>query len=124
MSITVRRATPRDAAAYARLMSHPSVFGNLMQLPMPTEELWHALGDRKNGKGEDYPLITAKWPAPKTAVDAEAKAEIEWLIELLTNLRSIRREIRSGSAMVPPRFLRRTHGVSWRASGTDIFRLG
>ncbi len=42
MTIVVRRATPRDAAAYARLMSDPAVFGNLMQLPMPTEELWHA----------------------------------------------------------------------------------
>ena len=42
MSITVRRATPRDAAAYAKLMADPQVYGNLMQLPLPTEELWQA----------------------------------------------------------------------------------
>lgn len=42
MQVTVRRAAPRDAAAFARLMSDPAVFGNLMQLPLPSEELWQA----------------------------------------------------------------------------------
>lgn len=42
MTITVRRATPRDAAAYARIMADPAVYAGLMQLPMPNEELWAA----------------------------------------------------------------------------------
>ncbi|MBX3606858.1 MAG: GNAT family N-acetyltransferase [Piscinibacter sp.] len=42
MTITVRRASPRDAAAYARLMADPAVYAGLMQLPMPSEELWAA----------------------------------------------------------------------------------
>ena len=40
--ITVRRATTQDAAAYARMMGDPSVYGGLLQMPFPSEELWAA----------------------------------------------------------------------------------
>jgi len=40
MSITVRRATPDDAAAFARVMGDPGVYPGLMQLPMPTVHGW------------------------------------------------------------------------------------
>lgn len=40
--ITVRRARPADAADFVRLMAQPEVFSNLMQLPLPSEELWRA----------------------------------------------------------------------------------
>src|SRR3954463_942610 len=42
MTITIRRASPRDAAAYARIMGDPAVFGGLMQLPYPSEDMWRA----------------------------------------------------------------------------------
>ncbi len=61
-------------------------------MPFVTEELWSALGDRA-----DYPLITARWPEPGAVVDAEAKAEVEWLIELVTEVRSARTSVN-----VPP----------------------
>lgn len=38
--IHVRRARPADAAAFTRLMGEPGVYANLMQLPLPSEELW------------------------------------------------------------------------------------
>ncbi len=38
--LTVRRARPADAADFARIMANPEVYANLMQLPMPSEELW------------------------------------------------------------------------------------
>ncbi len=38
--IQVRRARPADAAGFARLMGEPGVYANLMQLPLPSEELW------------------------------------------------------------------------------------
>jgi valyl-tRNA synthetase len=60
-------------------------------MPFITEELWHALG------GRDDDLIVAKWPAPAVGVDAEAKAEVEWLIELVSKIRSDRAEMN-----VPP----------------------
>jgi len=40
--ITIRRSQVSDAAAMARLMSHPEVFSGLLQLPYPSEELWRA----------------------------------------------------------------------------------
>ena len=38
--ITLRRASPADAADFARLMADPEVFGALMQLPWPSEAMW------------------------------------------------------------------------------------
>jgi putative acetyltransferase len=42
MTITVRRATPKDAAAFARIMGDPAVYPGLMQLPYTNENLWAA----------------------------------------------------------------------------------
>jgi L-phenylalanine/L-methionine N-acetyltransferase len=42
MTITIRRVTTKDAAALAKLMSDPAVFGGLLQVPYPTEERWAA----------------------------------------------------------------------------------
>lgn len=38
--ITLRRATPADAAAFARIMGEPEVQANLLQLPYPSVETW------------------------------------------------------------------------------------
>ncbi len=57
-------------------------------MPFITEELWTGLGDRA-----DYPLITAKWPAPAAAHDAEASADIDWLIKLVSELRTAKAEL-------------------------------
>ncbi|MBW8783295.1 MAG: valine--tRNA ligase [Novosphingobium sp.] len=56
-------------------------------MPFVTEELWNALGAR------ECELILAKWPEPRASVDAEAKREVEWIIALLQNVRSIRSEL-------------------------------
>jgi len=60
-------------------------------MPFITEELWHAMA-AENG-GRNYDLIVAKWPEPKAAVDAEAKAEIDWLIKLVSEVRSTKVEL-------------------------------
>jgi valyl-tRNA synthetase len=57
-------------------------------MPFVTEELWSKLGERAN-----YPLITARWPEPGAGVDAGAKAEVEWLIALVGNLRTAKNEL-------------------------------
>ncbi|MBJ7502413.1 MAG: valine--tRNA ligase, partial [Sphingopyxis sp.] len=57
-------------------------------MPFITEELWTGLGDRA-----DYPLITAKWPAPAATRDAEASADIDWLIRLVSELRTAKAEL-------------------------------
>ncbi len=57
-------------------------------MPFITEELWTGLGDRT-----DYPLITAKWPAPDAVRDADASADIDWLIKLVSELRTAKAEL-------------------------------
>ena len=56
-------------------------------MPFVTEELWHAQGERP------YELIVAKWPQPDATVDAEAKAEVEWLIALTSGIRAAKNEL-------------------------------
>jgi len=57
-------------------------------MPFITEELWTGLGNRAG-----YPLITAKWPAPNAARDADASADIDWLIKLVSELRTAKAEL-------------------------------
>jgi len=61
-------------------------------MPFVTEELWSKLGER------EYDLIVAKWPiADARAMDPEAGKEIDWLIRLVSEVRSSRTELN-----VPP----------------------
>ncbi|QNE30592.1 valine--tRNA ligase [Sphingomonas sp. NBWT7] len=61
-------------------------------MPFITEELWHALSDR------DHDLIVAHWPmADARAIDPAAAQEIDWLIRLVSEVRSSRTELN-----VPP----------------------
>jgi L-phenylalanine/L-methionine N-acetyltransferase len=41
MTLLIRRATVDDAAALARHLGEPSVYGGTLQLPWPSEALWH-----------------------------------------------------------------------------------
>ncbi|CAH0495613.1 valine--tRNA ligase [Novosphingobium sp. CECT 9465] len=56
-------------------------------MPFVTEELWHSLGDRESE------LIVAAWPKPETTIDAAAKREVEWLIALVSNIRTAKNEL-------------------------------
>jgi valyl-tRNA synthetase len=55
-------------------------------MPFITEELW-------NANERPYDLIVAKWPEPEAQVDVYSKNEIEWLIQLVTEIRSTRTEL-------------------------------
>lgn len=56
-------------------------------MPFVTEELWASMGARESE------LIVAQWPEPGAAVDAAAKAEVEWLIRLVGSIRTARSEV-------------------------------
>ncbi len=56
-------------------------------MPFVTEELWHAMGARS------YDLIVAKWPEPRATRDAQASADIDWLIDLVSQLRGAKAAI-------------------------------
>ena len=60
MTITIRRATTKDAAAYAGIMRAPEVLANLMQLPYPTEELWQARLAESSAAGRTDLLLVAE----------------------------------------------------------------
>jgi len=60
-------------------------------MPFITEELWNLTGVRETE------LIVAKWPVALYAVDAQARAEIDWLIRLIGAMRTARTELN-----VPP----------------------
>jgi valyl-tRNA synthetase len=60
-------------------------------MPFITEELWHALAGPTHPR--QYDLIVAKWPAPKADVDASAKAEVEWMIKLIGEVRTAKVEL-------------------------------
>jgi valyl-tRNA synthetase len=51
-------------------------------MPFITEELWSKMGERP------YDLIVAKWPKPEASVDSTAKAELDWLIGLISEIRA------------------------------------
>ncbi|MHA6723147.1 valine--tRNA ligase [Sphingomonas sp. RS2018] len=61
-------------------------------MPFITEELWHAMGSR------EHDLIVAEWPmADARVLDPAAAAEVDWLIRLVSEVRSGRTELN-----VPP----------------------
>jgi valyl-tRNA synthetase len=60
--------------------------------PFITEELWDKLSEF--GAPREGMLITTDWPqAPDGWIDGEAEAEIGWLIDLVSEVRSIRDEM-------------------------------
>ena len=65
-------------------------------MPFITEELWEKTAEF--GPARDSMLISAQWPdLPAEWIDAEAEAEIGWLVETVGEIRSIRAEMN-----VPP----------------------
>jgi len=59
--ITIRRATTKDAAAYARIMGDPEVLANLMQLPYTSEELWQQrLADNNTPGKHDLSIVAER----------------------------------------------------------------
>ncbi len=61
-------------------------------MPFITEELWHAMAPR------DHDLIVAQWPmADARSLDPAAEADVNWLIDLVGEIRRVRNEVN-----VPP----------------------
>ncbi len=62
-------------------------------MPYITEELWRQLADDRDGM-----LITGKWPEVEPdLIDAEAATEMDWVVRLVSQVRTVRSEMR-----VPP----------------------
>ncbi len=70
-------------------------------MPFVTEELWEKLGAARDTK-----LIVAPWPAAGSIPrDGAAAAEMDWAVRLITQVRSIRSEMRVPAAAKVPLLL-------------------
>jgi valyl-tRNA synthetase len=87
------KAEARMTAAWAR----DNIFALLHPfMPFITEELW--VRTAEHGGGRDSLLIVAKWPElASLPVNDKARAEMQWVIELVQGIRSVRAEMN-----VPP----------------------
>ncbi len=69
-------------------------------MPFMTEELWQRLGE--HGRKRDSQLIKAEWPSLEGLVNEGANAEVNWLIKLISDIRSVRAEMNvPASAKMP-----------------------
>lgn len=78
------RATAAWALDQILIMLHP-------MMPFVTEELWAETG--KFGAARESMLITTEWPSHQGLEDAAADAELAWLIDVISNVRSVRSEM-------------------------------
>ncbi|WP_265519001.1 valine--tRNA ligase [Nitratireductor luteus] len=89
------RAEARACAAYVLdeiyKLLHP-------MMPYMTEELWAHMG---GGVERDGMLALTRWPSPDFE-DAEAAADINWLIDLVSGIRSVRAEVNVPAAAMAP----------------------
>ena len=88
-----------DAAARAETQATTAwILGRIVHLlhpimPFITEEVWEQLAGQTSGM-----LITAPWPEfPRDAIDREASAEMEWVVQAISAIRALRAEMN-----VPP----------------------
>jgi valyl-tRNA synthetase len=56
-------------------------------MPFITEELWHSMGERP------YDLIVAKWPVPEAKHDAAAAKQIDGIVAIVSEVRTLRAEL-------------------------------
>src|SRR5689334_8130999 len=59
-TLTIRRSSPKDAAAFARMLGDPEVLPNLMQVPYPSEERWHAILTENTQAGKRDMVLVAE----------------------------------------------------------------
>jgi valyl-tRNA synthetase len=106
-----------DSAAETRAVG-AHVLGQILRLlhpvmPFVTEELWDRFG-----YGEPCSLIGTSWPEPVTVPNAEqARAELDWVVRLIGQVRSVRAEMNVPPSKPSPVLLQ-------GASEQDMGRVG
>jgi valyl-tRNA synthetase len=68
-------------------------------MPFVTEELWTIKGEA--GPARDSVLALGPWPSADFPVDAAAEAEIGWVVDLVSEIRSVRSEMGVPAAAQP-----------------------
>jgi valyl-tRNA synthetase len=69
-------------------------------MPFITEELWRVKGEE--GEARKAMLALSDWPNLSGLEDAKAEAEIGWVVDLITSVRSVRMEMNiAGGTQIP-----------------------
>jgi valyl-tRNA synthetase len=69
-------------------------------MPFITEELWARTGE--SGPARESLLIVAAWPSLDRLASPAAKAELQWVIDLVSGIRSVRAEMNVPAAAKTP----------------------
>jgi valyl-tRNA synthetase len=94
-------------------------------MPFLTEELWAIKGNEAGGR--DSVLALTPWPDLRGLVDERAEAEIGWVVDLVTEIRSARSETNvPAGAQIPLALVSPSAEVRIRAErwGDTVRRLG
>jgi len=81
-------------------------------MPFITEELWSQLDDSRNGL-----LINKAWPDYADLGDAESSAEMDWVVRLISQVRSVRSEMNVPPGAMVPLTLRNAGELAVRSAG-------
>ena len=105
----ILQADPGDAAAQAEVRATTAwVLDSILHIlhpitPFITEELWEALADG----GRPHALIAGSWPKlPDSLVERDAESEMDWVVRLITAVRSVRSEMNVPPAAKVPMLLK------------------
>jgi valyl-tRNA synthetase len=103
-AIAETRATAGWVLDQLLLLLHPF-------MPFITEELWTELAD-----GRAQSLINSPWPSHAGLGDADAEAEIDWVVRAVSQIRSVRAEMNVPTRAEIPLFLGKPDALAARAA--------
>ena len=111
---------PIDSATYNKTLE---VFDAIVRLlhpfmPFITEELWHALSDKKDGQS----ICIGAWPKA-TAVNTTLVAEAALAFEVITSLREVRAKANKKNTETVDAFYSGTDAVKFNAFSSKIIKL-
>jgi valyl-tRNA synthetase len=93
-AIEVKRTAAHVLGLILRLL-HPA-------MPFVTEELWDRFG-----YGPEFSLMRAPWPEPFAVPGAdEARAELDWVVRLISEIRTVRAEMNVAPSILSPVLLK------------------
>jgi valyl-tRNA synthetase len=88
--------------------------------PFVTEELWGVTGEA--GPAREHLLALARWPEPDGLDDPAAEAEIGWVVDVITKVRSVRAEMNvPAGAQVPLSLVTDKQEIISRAKAWEEF---
>jgi valyl-tRNA synthetase len=102
------KAETRAATAWA--LDHILILGQPI-IPFVTHELWDRLAEAA-GQERACRLIEAQWPKLDDVVATEAQAEIDWVVDMVTAIRSVRSEMNVPAGAQIPAVLRGASAVT------------